>query len=1733
MSDEKSVSSPIATGGSGTFFEQHVGAYFLAQLLVRGIPPILKDCQVWKVHFQTEQLGWSTDDVLVIGDGGEDRRRKLAAQVKRNFTVSSSDSVCRKAISDFWVDFQNREIFDPEFDRLALITLRGTNTLLDKFASLLDCARASADGADFERRLSVEGLLSKKARKQAEAVRAIIEGTSDEPLSDDDFWQFLCVLNVISLDLNTQTAQHEASIKTLLGQTATEPDSVAAAESTWNELIKIVGGAEGMPAAGGYGYEDLPEGLRTRHEALAPRPGGHLRQLMDHSTITLEGIQTRIADSVIIPREALEARILDSLEETQVTVISGAAGHGKSAVAKNIVEHIQDDYFCLAFRAEEFAKSHIDQALTEIQNSLTAKRLWGILAGQGRKVILVDGVERLLESSERKAFIDLLNEARDDRSLRIILTCRDYSVDTVKMSLLERVAVQHRVLDTPPFSDDELAQVIREIPRLSKAVDNPSLRELMRSPYFLNIAARIDWTEDKPLPDSEREFRGRCWSEVIRKDVEAKGGVPTKRAHVFVDLALRRAKELRPFVQCEDFDSEALQGLRKDDLVAFSEESPSLAAPAHDVLEDWAIIHWLDSRFAIHERDASALSNDIGGYPALRRGYRKWLGEMLELDSEKMDAFVLSAFRDETLSSHFRDDTIISTLLSSSAENFLLRNRDELLADEGHLLVRVIHLLRVACKTTPFWLDGEQGLTSQLLVPTGTAWAPVISIVSDELEALLPQHFNVVLGLVEDWSQQVTYWNPKPAGYEDAGVIVVRLLEDLDDYSSNDLRERDLKILVKIPEAAPEAFKDLLQRGGSNDSRDKVAKEAAELLLTESNSSFACRFFPVEMTDLARSYLCLTEADVEKVLQDPHAYRHSPIGVEPQFGITPQTHYSFSVPSSALRGPFWPLLKWHPQIGIEFVIELMNHACSWYGEQKWPFDPLEPAWQTDLSKPGEDTTVTQWVNWRLYGMYREATVAPYVLQSALMALEKWLLEIAESDDVDLESCLVKLIRESNNVAVTAVVASVCIAHPDKCGRAGLALLTSRNIVQLDRSRMSHDQTSPSLTEVVPSMQPKNKIYDEERKKSDELIHRQRDLEYLAVKLQFDGLHDEVWKTIDQHREALPPREEQSDGDQTWRLALHRMDVRGFEISGEVPASEVDEEEPAEGKESDSEEDGKSERRYFEMALGGLEPDLEEMVERNEQNLTTKTEDLSLVNWGQKAWKRQLDNGARSWQEMLSDAQKRDSKAQGDRQKSNGIFEFTKGGPGFVAAVCVRDHWKDLKPESRSWCIQKLIEEIKRHEDIDDSATVASRGSTFPDRYAAYALPRVIREQGVEDTNDDVVHAMAIALTHSVDEVREYAAEGLGHYSRGILGSFAMRCASALAKQIQIISKAKKNQNTKPLQNQLRGRKLYRSIASEVRQNITSADEEMAQALNNTVDSRKWYGRPEAKLILSILGNQRESKVADRVHKQTAQAIVKCWERSRQKPHSMSGRHIHRNERYVDFEFWCASRIARFALRLEAVDAVELYKPFLDAVEAHPEKVAEILRRLIFEEDRIERETPFWEIWQAFADRISNAAWVKDLDGDYGIGMHGRKLLRIVLFGIQWKDDTRYWNRLQGQEHRVEDFIQEIPPSSAALQSYCRFLYHIGEESLPESFTVAVKQMKDGSTSQILNDSNTTYLLESLLRRYVYGEPLRLKSNPGARKAVLYILNELVEAGSSAAYQMRDDFVTPISPNAAA
>ena len=111
---------------------------------------------------------------------------------------------------------------------------------------------------------------------------------------------------------------------------------------------------------------------------------------------------------------------------------------------------------------------------------------------------------------------------------------------------------------------------------------------------------------------------------------------------------------------------------------------------------------------------------------------------------------------------------------------------------------------------------------------------------------------------------------------------------------------------------------------------------------------------------------------------------------------------------------------------------------------------------------------------------------------------------------------------------------------------------------------------------------------------------------------------------------------------------------------------------------------------------------------------------------------------------------------------------------------------------------------------------------------------------------------------------------------------------------------------------------------------------------------------------------------------------------------------------------------------------------------------------------------------------------------------------------------------------MHELFESLPPSWCVLDCYVRFLYHIGERSLPHSFIRIANKLKCGDARSLLSDQNTVFFLEVLLQRHVYGRPLELKQDVLLRESVLSILDKLVEVGSAASYRMRDDFVTPIS-----
>lgn len=1683
------VSSPISTGGEGVFFEQHVAAYWLAQLLVRSIPPILTDAGVTEVHFQTENLGFNTDDFLVVCSRAGGSTARLVGQVKRSFTISSADEECKKAIGDFWKDFKNADPFNPQHDRFVLVTLRGTNTLLESFVGLLDCARGAADGEDFQRRLSLDGFISKKSVHQCNELCDIVSALEGTQVAANDLWPFLRVLHVLSLDLHTSTRQAEAHIKTLLALKSTDPDAVASATSAWDALLAFA--SEAGPAARSLKRADLPIALVHAFREVGANEQRVLTALKHHTEFVLRKIRTKIGPAFHLHRTGIVQKVLSAIEAKQVVLITGPAGSGKSVIGKEVVAYLSREFFAFGFRVEEFAVAHIDETLHNSQIPARATELQAILGAQGRKVLVIESVERLLEKPTRDAFSDLMTLAQGDDGLRILMTCRDYSVEQVQASFLQAAGIDCAVIEVPPLDDNELQEVQDAFPSLAVPLANTALREILRNPYFIDKALQIPWDAGRPLPENERDFRVAFWREIVRADHHPAHGMPRQREVALQELAVRRARALSDYVPATGLNAEAIALLKQDSLVVSPDANALLVATAHDVLEDWAILQWIEEQHLTDETAFKALSSTIGPHPAVRRSYRRWVSELVDRDAPAADRLFSAAIAQADVPAQFRDDTLVSLLKAPSASEFLTRHEAELLTNDRAILKRVIHLLRVACVTSPAWLADVRGHSSILSVPDGAVWATVEKLVHRNLGSFGPEDAPLLLALVEDAVRGVSWWAPDIDGAEHVAGISHWLLPRYDDYRGGDARQRVLKVIAKIPKADTVRFEAVL-RGQIKEGRrrDPVAQDFRNILLAGLDGAPAARSLPDLLISVALDTFLATE---DYLREEP--YGRSSIDVDLYFGIKENLRHDF-FPASAFRGPWINLLTHHPSKGLDFLIQVFNHSAEWYAHPCLR-DALEPAWEVELTFANGNTR-KQWVNPRLWALYRGMSVGPYLLQSLLMAFEKWLLDYAKSHPEGLDAVLLHILQRSDSAALAAVVTSVATAHPHRSGEALLVLLSVQDYIEIDRSRMAGEHQISSLTGLFPTLRAENKIYEEERKASDALPHRKNDLEAAIANLQLGPLAPRAQAIIDRYITALPEPDKRTKHDLTWQLALHRMDFRQYDVAPDQPAATATSEADVQGHL----------RSYIRLEPKPPAPEVQQIIDESTRKMGEMNARLGVYMWGLHIFQREAGSAdPAQWQEKLASAKGMDRNVDHPDNSRNA--------PGFVAAVCVRDHWEEMSPEEKDWCIDVICFEICRHADQWETINRVQRFSMLADRPCAFVVPLLLSKSLTEVQTPRIRQAFICALTHPIDEVRWHTTWGMSDKVWAANPGLALRAVNAIATQAALADRDWNAQEGKRYDKRRTPDVISAAAAADVRGRFWT-ESEIAEDAHVTFDITETFGAEANAKVLAILGQIPNEPLAVAAHRRASEDLVECWNREHDHSSDRRDRNFHTEQAISD-------RIQQFVMRASDADAGLVLHPILEAVDRHPREVHNVIQGLTSSEDRSPNTPHYWFLWSLFAERVKRSKWLAHLGSDHP---YGSEVLSTIFLTAWWKDNIRHWRSLEGYAHNVDALFDALPPVCIVLDSYVRFLYHIGERSMPGAFVRISNALRRGKPADMLRESNTVFMLEVLLQRHVYARPLEVKRDPTLRSSILHVLDVLVESGSSAAFRMRDDFVTP-------
>jgi hypothetical protein len=150
---------------------------------------------------------------------------------------------------------------------------------------------------------------------------------------------------------------------------------------------------------------------------------------------------------------------------------------------------------------------------------------------------------------------------------------------------------------------------------------------------------------------------------------------------------------------------------------------------------------------------------------------------------------------------------------------------------------------------------------------------------------------------------------------------------------------------------------------------------------------------------------------------------------------------------------------------------------------------------------------------------------------------------------------------------------------------------------------------------------------------------------------------------------------------------------------------------------------------------------------------------------------------------------------------------------------------------------------------------------------------------------------------------------------------------------------------------------------------------------------------------------------------------------------------------------------------------------------------------------------FWVLWQYFYDRIKAS---------------GKEYFLSTLFlDIKWKETASHWKPLETKKDFYHSMVMDLGQNRAT--SILNVFSTIGERTfLPESISwlVDIFKKQPATTVALIYPS-----AERLIKRLFYNHISKIKNDKALIDDYVWILNRMVDLGSSEAYLFRENVIT--------
>ncbi len=1415
-------------------------------------------------------------------------------------------------------------------------------------------------------------------------------------------------------------------------------------------------------------------------------------ELTQHTETILNAIHSKITfnDSEIkIDRTHITESIKTLLNKSSILILSGEAGVGKSAVVKDFYYQIKEVERLFVFRATEFNVTNINQIFNSY-GSFTMSDFIREHEKVDEKYIVIDSAEKLSDINQKEVFQEFVSSLIEN-SWRIIFTTRYSYLDDLKYQFVEVFHLSFRVLVIENLSKKELIELSKSYKFILPS--NNRLCELLHNPFYLNEYLRDYQNLDTTM--SYSEFKNILWNRQITKSAYRKNNTHIKREDCFLTIAQKRANDGHFFVEVNECDDEILQRLESDEIIKYDSNAGGYFI-THDIYEEWALDKVIERVFH-SSRDYKNFYQKIESSLPIRRAFRNWLSEKLCLKMEDIKTFVEDSINDDEIDDYWKDEVLVSVLLSDFSENFFILFKNKLLENDQALLLKCAFLLRIACKEideSSLNLLGLSKLDSFALKtlftkPKGTGWNTTISFINKHKKEFGLTHLNTILPLLNDWNNKTKEGETTKEASQIALFYYDEILKSGKlSYSSRDeVKKLMISIILNGSFEIKDELSKIIDKAVSNNEIDYGSKyyDLFHIILSSVTESFEIsKNLPEQVIRLADAYWFQTPDNKD-------IYPGGFPDIEKYFCISP--HHPDYYPSSSFQTPIFNLLRSSPEQTIDFILSFVNKATECYSKSKLG-DEVEEA----IVAIDDTHSVKQYISDRLWKTYRGTHVSTNLLESIHMALERWLLEIAAKSSKEvIESWCFYLLENSRSASITAVVASVVFAQPSKLFNIATILFKTKLFFYYDKNRWLLDQQQKSSLLSLRNafgMNPKNEIYDSERIEACDDKHRQYDLENLAIWYQFFGCEEEsdgdsqkkqeiLWSIFDKYYEELPEKSQETNDDKTWRLFLARMDRRKMHPEVE-----------------------KKDGQVLIAFNPEIEPELKKFSEDSLQKDSAIFKHSPLHIWSTYRFNKD-ESKYKQYQQYETNihaviSETREIIEEIKNAENEDLVLINRSIPAYTCSVAVNDFFDMLNSEEREFCKSILVETASLPLRFEHYQYQISDG-TEP---AIISLPNLMNF--FPDDKEDIKILLFLLLLAPREDISVFATRAILHSLWTINSkdahSIFLGYLLLKPKYENIRAEEKKNNYEKGVFGIAEKQVLERFI------------HQYEAELENLVLNRLVYkGIDDIKIIdMGILNTAFELlpfSGRNRDHEEFLKTTLPIFA---QKIFSDDDRsdytYIHRF-------------LEKFAYHVLTSPKTSIYsylEPFVQAF-GSSRNTAEFFGEFITVEDKLNRYEEFWIVWETFYAKIVELC-KKSSKNHYLNSI----IQNYLLAWPYWKENAKEWHSLKDREkvflNRVANDIGHHP---AVLYSLSKVLYDIGSNFIEDGILwISNILQRNGTLLFEELETNTLYYLENLIRKYMLTKRQRIKTNPQLKNRIITILDFLIAKGSAIGYLLREDIL---------